>query len=201
MKRLAFYLGFVPVAAIFLGSGMLSLYGNWTAHQSVPLESVAQVELRGEPMREAKIFASPEDAKRIVTWFNSATAVRNNPDHRGPGCGGPDIVIHLRSGERIGISRHGATLEAQWGERDYWFRQPDLERFIATLRTAGCALPGGARPDPGGPPHGPAPTQPAREHPGVPPAPDPPAETRPDLTRQSPAGSPGTSFGRASSGS
>lgn len=121
--------------AILLGALIAAGCGASSLHQPVDRERVEQVELWGGAPQNQRA-ATPEEVDRIITWFNSAIAPRENRALVGP-TPAAGIRIGLKSGETISIWRSGADFEVGRktadGYKQYWLKQPELRTFLDRL--------------------------------------------------------------------
>jgi beta-lactamase regulating signal transducer with metallopeptidase domain len=108
-----------------------------SVHQPISVGDVSSIEVWGNSTGEGREKQTKENMEKIISWFNSATDIRENKDFLGstPGSG---IIIHLKSGERIVIINSGTDFEVQRntdkGRVSYWAKQPEIEILLEKLK-------------------------------------------------------------------
>ncbi|GAB6154750.1 hypothetical protein JCM17380_35000 [Desulfosporosinus burensis] len=104
-------------------------------HRHIKLENVSEIMLWSEA--SGKDLATEEEIKNLVTWFNSASGVRENNSVPGEP---PQSVIIIKqmNGKEILISRHAKRFDiSRWDEHGrnivYWTTQKELKNFLDKL--------------------------------------------------------------------
>jgi len=120
---------FIGIFIVFKGCSHLRAY--WI-HEHISISDVQSIVIRGRNTRNA----APEEAEKIVKWFNSIYDIEKN-DFSGT-TDISSIQIILKSNEKIGIfypGKRNKDFEIQRYSRtgtwiSYWGNQPDIKNIL-----------------------------------------------------------------------
>lgn len=106
----------------------------YSLHKPVNLQDVSRIEVWGVHTNTRSVTNA--ESEKIVSWFNSATNIRENKEFAGttPDSG---IRIEIKSKETIGIINSGKDFEVQreinGRNVSYWAEQRDIDNLLDQL--------------------------------------------------------------------
>lgn len=118
-------------------------YSQRSPHQPISVKDIETIEFwsqhNSDSVEPYQREIAIEEIEKLVTWFNSATDIRENEDFAGitPICG---IKINLKDGNEIAILSSGQDFEVQryifpMKKVSYWAKQPNIKKILTELGT------------------------------------------------------------------
>jgi hypothetical protein len=138
-KRWPLLLGFALVT--------LLVWRMWPWDQQIDPSDVVRVEVEPKGAQHVHPLGA-EEARQVIGWFNQAGEIVDNSHHGAPGCGAHSALnFYLKSGDVVTVDSYmrvtrGEPRSGLEDLDDFYFKQPDLERYLrdwdAKADAGGC---------------------------------------------------------------
>lgn len=137
MKNKRGYLYIIFIVLVFIGLEGSRYYNIIAIHRKIDANDVESIKIYGTAIKGEK-YATTDEIKDIINWFNSATDLRRNRYGEGVGTPESNILIQLKSGagkKIINILKSGQDFEIQRYDKMgnwvcYWGKQADIKRVL-----------------------------------------------------------------------